>query len=221
MTAAQPGTRAEAETGDSRAARRRRKDGRPGGGSRLLNAALGLLLAAGAVALQTLHLDENAFAAPLTYTGGKGETVDAGRFTLRLDGFSVAKAVRTGIGKTVETDDLFLVVNAAAKSSLKPYHLAQPVLLTADDKRFAATDRVEALQTLASKWVQPDIWVSGSFFFEIPASALPGARVVFGLPPEVVVEPYRPEVEIDLGLDEEAARKLAAAPQDVYSLAKK
>jgi hypothetical protein len=44
---------------------------------------------------------------------------------------------------------------------------------------------------------------------------------VFGLNREVIVEPYQPEVEVDLGLDDEGARKLAASPQDVYSTDKK
>ncbi|MBN6057808.1 hypothetical protein JYK22_38150, partial [Nonomuraea sp. RK-328] len=201
-----------------------RRGGRSGpgrGGSRALNALLGLLLAGGAVGLQTLALSENDTGAPLTYTGDKGQDVDARRFHVRLDSFTVAKAVQTSSVKTVETDNLFLVVTASAKSSLKPYHLGQPTLLTADGHRFAATDRVEATATLAATWIQPDIWVSGRFFFEVPASALPEAKVVFGLPPSALVEPYQPEVEIDLGLDEKAARDLAAKPQDVYSIVKK
>ncbi|GGO68334.1 hypothetical protein [Nonomuraea cavernae] len=201
-------------------ARRGRRPGRGSGGSRLLNGAIGLLLVAGAVGLQGLHLSENDYTAPLTYTGDKGANVDAGRFTVRLNSFAVAKAIRSS-SKTVTTDNLFLIVNASAKSSLKPYHLGQPVLLTGDERRFAATDRVDSGSTLAAAWVQPDIWVTGAFFFEVPASVLPGARIVFGLPPSALVEPYQPEVEVDLGLDEEGARKLAAQPQDVYPIVKK
>ncbi|MEV0196598.1 hypothetical protein [Nonomuraea sp. NPDC050691] len=215
MTAVQP--RPAAVPGG----RRGRPTGSGRGGSRVLNALLGLLLAGGAVGLQTLALSENDTGAPLTYTGAKGQDVDARRFHVRLDSFTAAKAIQASSVKTVETDNLFLVVNASAKSSLKPYHLGQPTLLTEDGHRFAATDRVEATATLAATWMQPDIWVSGRFFFEVPASALPGAKVVFGLPPSALVEPYQPEVEIDLGLDEKAARDLAAKPQDVYSIVKK
>ncbi|MEU8251289.1 hypothetical protein [Nonomuraea sp. NPDC048916] len=201
-------------------ARRGGRTGRGGRASRLLNGIVGLLLVGGAIGLQTLRLSENDYTAPLTYVGDKGEDVDAGRFTIRLNSFAAAKAIRSS-SETIATDHLFLVVNVSAKSSLKPYHLGQPALLTGDGRRFAATDRVDSGSTLAATWVQPDIWVTGSFFFEVPAPVLPGARVVFGLPPSVVVEPYRPEVEVDLGLDEAAARKLAAAPQDVYSIVKK
>jgi hypothetical protein len=178
-----------------------------------------LLLVGGAIGVETFRLLDNDFTAPLTYTGGKGEVVDARRFTVRLDSFTVAKAVRTGADKTVETDLVFLVVRASAKSSRQPYHLAQPVLLDGEGRRFAATDRVDSGLTLAAKWAQPDIWVNGPFVFEVPPSALAGAAVVFSLPGSAVpVEPYAPEVEIDLGLDEAGARKLTAAPQDVYSL---
>ncbi|MEU5867184.1 hypothetical protein ABZ815_38840 [Nonomuraea sp. NPDC047529] len=189
-------------------------------GSTLLNACAGLLLAAAAVGLQTFHLSANEASAKVTYKGVKGESVDARRFTVRLDSFVAAKTIQNS-DQTIATDNLFLVVTASAKSSLKPYHLGQPELLTTDGKKFDATDRVASPLTLANTWVQPDIWVSGRFFFEVPPSALPGARVVFGLPAEVVVEPFQPEVEVDLGLDEEAARKLAASPQAVYSTVKK
>jgi hypothetical protein len=191
-------------------------------GSLALNAALGLLLVGAAVGLQSLGLSENDASAPLTYVGDKGQAVDARRFTVRLDSVGAAKAIQVSATETVETDQVFLVVRASAKSSLRPYHLAQPVLMDAEGRRFAATDRVDAARTLADKWVQPDIWVSGPFFFEVPASALPDARVVFSLPGSALpVEPYAPEAEIDLGLDEQAARRLAAAPQDVYSLVEK
>ncbi|WP_101785742.1 hypothetical protein [Nonomuraea indica] len=197
-----------------------RRSGR--GGAAVLNTVLGLLLVGGAVGLQSLGLSENDASAPLTYVGGKGQEVDARRFTVRLDSVGAAKAVRVSRTETVETDQVFLIVRASAKSSLRPYHLAQPVLLDAEGRRFAATDRVDSAKTLADKWVQPDIWVSGPFFFEVPASALPDAKVVFALPGSAMpVEPYAPEAEIDLGLDEQAARRLAASPQDVYSLVEK
>ncbi|MEW9554496.1 hypothetical protein [Nonomuraea sp. NPDC050783] len=194
---------------------------RPGLGTRLLAAAAGLVLIGGAMWLQTAKLVEGELGDPITYSGAKGETIDARRFTVRLDSITAAKSLQ-GASETITTDNLFLVVGASAKSSLKPYNLAQPVLVTADGKRFDATDRVDRTLTLQNTYVQPDIWVSGRFYFEVPASALPGASVVFALPQQgVMVEPYQPQVEVDLGLDEEAARKLAASPQDVYSTVKK
>jgi hypothetical protein len=186
----------------------------------VLNALLGLALAGGAIGGQALGLDSNEASAPLTYVGAKGEDTDAGRFSVRVDSFSTARAIETGT-KTVPTDQLFLVVNAAATAAVKPLRLAQPTLLTQDGLRFTATDKIGDFSTLANKWVQPGYWVSGSFFFDVPPSALAGARIVFDLPAQAITEPYRPEVEIDLGLEEEAAKKLAATPQDLYSLTQK
>ncbi|MFI7617231.1 hypothetical protein ACIBP6_39015 [Nonomuraea terrae] len=200
--------------------RRGRGSGRRRAGeSRVLGLAAGLLLVAGAMGLQTMHLNASELSLPLTYTGDKGEDVDARRFTVRVDSVVAAKSIEN-YSTTIGTDHLFLVVNASATSSRKPYKLAQAVLLTADGKKFDATDRVDNAVTLPNTWVQPDIWVSGRFVFEVPASALPGASVVIGLPPSLVVEPNQPEAEIDLGLDEEGARKLAASAQDVYSVKK-
>ncbi|GAA3644923.1 hypothetical protein GCM10022224_004290 [Nonomuraea antimicrobica] len=214
MTATQRRSAAGPESRRGRRAERRR-----GTGSRLLNAVAGLVLLAGAVGLQTLHLGEGELSDALTYTGGKGEEVDARRFSVRLDSFTAAKSIES-FSKTIGTDNLFLIVSVSAKSSRQPFRLGQPVLLAADGKRFDATDRVDNSVQLSDTWLQPDIWASGRFFFEVPASALPGAGVVFGLPGSVLVESYRPEVEIDLGLDEQGARTLAASPQAVYSVKK-
>ncbi|TYB69922.1 hypothetical protein FXF51_07160 [Nonomuraea sp. PA05] len=201
-------------------ARRGRRAARPrGGGSWLLNAVAGLVLISGAIGLQTLHMTEGELSDPLTYTGAKGQDVDARRFTARVDSFSVAKAIESS-SSTIGTDNLFLIVMVSAKSSLKPYHLSEAVLLTADGKRFDNTDRVDNSVLLSNTWVQPDIWVSGRYVFEVPASALPGASIVIGLPGEAISEAYLPEVEVDLGLDDEGARKLAASPEAVYSVKK-
>ncbi|TXK35678.1 hypothetical protein [Nonomuraea sp. C10] len=196
-----------------------RRSGRRGG-SRLLNAAVGLVLLGAAIGLQSLDLSHNEYSAPLTYLGGKGENVDATRFVVRLNSVTAAKSIRH-LSDTLKTDRLFLVVDVSAKSKLKPYKLGPAVLLTTDGKKFSATDRIDSSATASAKWVQPDIWAGGSYFFEVPASVLAGARLVVGLPPTALVEPYQPEAEIDLALDEAAARKLVGSAQDVYSTAEK
>jgi hypothetical protein len=194
----------------------RRRDG--GESSKALNVIVGLLLIGGAMGVQTLHMTYGEMVAPLTYAGAKGEAVDARRFAVRVDSVSSAKSIQSHT-KTIGTDNLFLIVSASAKSSRKPYHLDQPVLVTADGKKFAATDRVDNAVTLAYKWAQPEIWVGGQFFFEVPPSALADAHVVFSL--QGTLDDYAPEIEIDLGLDEAAARKLSTSPQNVYSVVKK
>ncbi|MFD1930721.1 hypothetical protein ACFSKW_04430 [Nonomuraea mangrovi] len=188
-------------------------------GSKVLNAVVGLALACGAISLQTLMLTSHELDAPLTYTGAVKDDVDTGRFSARVDAISSARAVDTG-DKTIEAGkgQIFLVVHAAATVPKEPLHLQPAELLTSDGKRFSATDRIEKSKTLANPWIQPGWWASGLFVFEVPASALPGARAVFSIP---ISDPHRPEIEVDLGLDDVAAQRLFTTPKDVYPLGEK
>lgn len=201
---------------DRRAPARRR-----GRAAAALHVVVGLALAAGAIWVQSLDLTGDDQAMPLTYAGGKGEEVDAGRFSVRVDKVSTAKAVKA-VDDTVATDQLFLVVDAAATSPRTPLHLGMPTLLTADGRRFAATDKINKDSTLAYYWIQPGWWARGRFVFEVPASALPGAQAVFGLPVAgLYTEPLPPEAQIDLGIDDAAARRLSSAPAEIFDLNEK
>ncbi|MFD2356065.1 hypothetical protein ACFSTC_52605 [Nonomuraea ferruginea] len=141
------------------------------GGSRLLNAAVGLVLLGAAIGLQSLDLSHNEYSAPLTYLGGKGENVDATRFVVRLNSVTAAKSIRH-LSDTLKTDRLFLVVDVSAKSKLKPYKLGlgraadrrrQEVLRHRPDRQFGHRQRqVGAARHLGR----------GSYFFEVPASVL-------------------------------------------------
>lgn len=192
---------------------------RPRRGSRVVSAFAGLALAAAAVGLQSLALTPNEISAPITSVGDKGKEVSAGRFSARVDSVSSARQVRTET-KTVPAEQFFLVVGASATAAREPMHLGKAVLLTADGTSFEATDKVNSARLLDQPWVQPGFWVSGFFVFEVPASALEGAHIVFRLPDTALVEPFEPEVEVDLGIDEAAAKQLSSAPQDVHSLKK-
>jgi hypothetical protein len=197
----------------------RRSRARRPGGSRVLGALVGLVLLGGAVGLQTRNLTPNEMDAPITTVGAKGQEVNAGRFAVRVNSVAVARAVQGATGK-VETEQLFLIVQTSATSATKPMHLGTPALLTPDGVSYDATDKIEPSETLANPWIQPGFWVSGNFVFEIPASALEGARVVFKLTGSALVEPFEPEAEVDLGIDGPAAAQLKSAPSDVYILKK-
>ncbi|GAA3127000.1 hypothetical protein [Nonomuraea salmonea] len=184
--------------------------------------AAGLVMLLAAVGLQTKALG-GTVSDPLSYTGGKGEVVDAQRFSVRLDSFTTARKIQLSDTETIETGNVFLIVRASARSSMKPYHLGQPDLLTPPT---ACGSPPPTGWTARRRW--PTCGCSrtsgsaGRSSSKSLAGALPGARVVFKLPPQAgAQEPYRPEVEIDLGLDEAAARKLADSPQDVYSIVEK
>ncbi|MFB4283384.1 MULTISPECIES: hypothetical protein [unclassified Nonomuraea] len=204
-----------------RGARSRRQATRGGGGARALHVIAGLVLAAGAVAVQSIYLSGDDRGMPLTYTGAKGENVDAGRFSVRVQNVSTAKTIKAG-DDTIPTEQLFLVVEAAATVPKKPLHLGKPTLLTADGKKFTATDKVDSEKTLAYPWIQPGWWTTGRFVFEVPASALPGAQAVFELPVAALYsEPLPPEAQIDLGIDEAAAKQLTSSPAEVFDMDEK
>ena len=201
--------------------RARRQAPRRSRGTVVLHLVVGLVLAAGAVSIQSLALTGDDMAQPLTYTGAKGEDVDAGRFSVRVQKVSSAKTLKVS-EKSVPTEQLFLVVEAAATVQKEPLHLGRPSLLTADGKMFEASDKVDSDKTLAYPWIQPGWWTTGRFVFEVPASALPGAQAVFQLPIAALYsEPMPPEAQIDLGIDDAAAKQLSSAPAEVFDMDEK
>ncbi|MGR6912692.1 hypothetical protein ACU635_00360 [[Actinomadura] parvosata] len=204
-----------------RGGRSRRQASRRPRGAGALHVVVGLLLAAGAVGIQTLDLSGDDQSMPLTYTGAKGENVDAGRFSVRVEKVSSAKTLKAD-GKTIATDQLFLVVEAAATVPRIPLHLGAAKLLTADGKKFVASDKVSKQDTLAYPWIQPGWWSKGRYVFEVPATALPGAQAVFPLPVAgLYSEPLPPEAQVDLGIDEATAKQLGSAPAEVFDLDEK
>ena len=193
---------------------------RGGGVTRLLGVVLGLALAGGAVWVQSIALDSTAMGAPLTYVGRVGGEVDGGRFSMKVTSVETAALIETP-ERPVETDQLFLIIGASGTVPAEPLKLPPPTLLTADGLKFRATDRIPATTTLANRWLQPGFWNDGLFIFEIPPSALPGARVIFEIPTSALYgDPVMPEIEIDLGLTKSAVDQLTSTPQDVYSLKK-
>ena len=77
----------------------RRSRARRPGGSRVLGALVGLVLLGGAVGLQTRNLTPNEMDAPITTVGVKGQEVNAGRFAVRVNSVSVARAVQGATGR--------------------------------------------------------------------------------------------------------------------------
>ncbi|WP_327087845.1 hypothetical protein OIE66_36850 [Nonomuraea sp. NBC_01738] len=198
--------------------RRARRNKRARGGSRVGGILAGLALAGAAIAAQVYALTPNEIDAPLTAAGSMGDEVDAWRFSVKADSVTTAKAVQTD-AKTVPAEQFFLVVGLSATSAKEPTNIARPTLLTADGNSYTVTDKVDTSRLITRPFVQPGFWIGGYAVFEVPADALEGARIVLRLPGGgSFVEPYSPEAEIDLGIDEAKAKQLSSSPQDVYSL---
>ncbi|MFB9888459.1 hypothetical protein [Planobispora takensis] len=205
--------------------RRRAPGSSPSRLRRVGAAVAGLALAAAAVALQAAAEKREDRGAPLTWTGGVGEEVASSRFTVKVKAVHGAKSIEiaqlSGDPEKATTSGIFVVVELAATSPRDPQRFGPPVLLSGDDKRYTATEKVKPSLTITEPYIQPGWWVDGVAVFDVPASALEGARIVVGLPVEIIGEVYPPEVEIDLGLDEAAARRLVSGAKDVYQMGSK
>ncbi|GAT66269.1 hypothetical protein HS048_07210 [Planomonospora sp. ID91781] len=204
---------------------RRRRPRRPGRMRRAGALLTGLALAAAAVALQSTALGREESSAALTWTGGLGEEVVASRFSARVKGVYGARSVQTtDAAEKVEkatTSGIFVVVTLEATAHREPQQFAAPVLLTDDDKRYQATDKVDSSLTIVNPYIQPGWWTEGVAVFEVPVNALTGARIVLPLKNGFIGETYQPEVEVDLGLDEAGTQRLIADAKDVYPLTSK
>ncbi|MFC7645475.1 hypothetical protein ACFQX6_36295 [Streptosporangium lutulentum] len=121
--------------------------------------------------------------------------------------------------KRVTTKGIFVIVQVGAMSAREPLKLGTPVLLTDSGHGYEATDKVDASLTVTELYIQPGWWGEGITVFELPTGELPGSRIVLSPLSSALVEPSGPEIEIDLGLDEAAARRLVSTAKDVYTVA--
>lgn len=190
---------------------------------RLYGAVMGLALAAAAVGAQHYVPTLAEQGEPLSYTGALKENVDATRFSARVDSVTAARSIQIKgtreDGEKITSDHVFLIVSASATVPRDPIHL-HATLLTGRDQRYAATDKIDSSYTLSYPWVQPGWWAKGVYVFEVPADVLAGSRLIVASPPPTVSEPFPPQAEIDLGLDDAAAKNLVATAKDTYELAR-
>ncbi|MFI6506439.1 hypothetical protein ACIBCT_02445 [Streptosporangium sp. NPDC050855] len=204
------------------------RDGERPGRWRAAGAVLtGIALAVAAVGLHAFGAGVSDHDAPLTWTGSVGENVTGSRFSARVKAVhaarSIANAPPGGSGdppdgqKRVTTKGIFVIVEVGATATREPQRLGAPVLLADSGRGYEATDRMEETSTIVHPFVQPGWWTEGVAVFEIPPGELAGSRIVLAPQGGLIVEPNGPEIEIDLGLDEEAAKRLISAAKDVYT----
>ncbi|MEV6866926.1 hypothetical protein AB0M44_38785 [Streptosporangium subroseum] len=185
----------------------------------------GVALAAAAVGLQAFGSAAADHDTPLTWTGGVGDEVVASRFSARVKTVRAAKALESkGFSDektSATTKGIFIIVEVGATSAREPLRLGAPVLLTESGHRYEATDKVDSSLTITEPYIQPGWWGEGVTIFDLPPGELPGSRIVLTPLASFLVEPNGPEIEIDLGLDEAAAKRLVSTAKDVYPLAVK
>ncbi|WP_283138788.1 hypothetical protein [Rhizohabitans arisaemae] len=186
---------------------------------RLLGLVIGLALIGGAVFAQTHALSPAERTAPLGVTGGFREVIRTENFAVRLERLESAGSVTyrnlDGRSVTVETEHLFLIAMVGATSLKRVTTLRTAYLRTASGLRYDHTDKVSPARTLSAKSLQPSWWRSGFYVFEVPASALRGAKIIVM---EAAVNPLGerllPQAELDLGLDEAGATRMAAEARE-------
>ncbi|GAA4560580.1 DUF4352 domain-containing protein [Planotetraspora kaengkrachanensis] len=187
----------------------------------------GLALAAAAVWAQSHSMSYEQKGSYLTTKGEIGQFVETNRYTVKVTTVTAAHSVDTRVtpgssAVKVETNSLFVLVNLRATSRSEPMRLnslGPPLLLTADGRRYRPTDKVDESLTFFAKQIQPGFWSTGTLVYEVPPTALPGARFVF-IPPDsaIVVDNSTPEAEIDLGLTDAAAARLVSRAEAFHPL---
>ncbi|WP_329426228.1 hypothetical protein OG339_39115 [Streptosporangium sp. NBC_01495] len=182
----------------------------------------GIALATAAVGLQAFGAEIADHNAPLTSTGAINEEVTGSRISARVRAVHAAKAItamKAGEQERVTAKGIFIIVEVAATATWEPQQFGPPRLLTAGGRRYVASDRVDPMSTITHSYIQPGWWTEGVAVFEIPPGELPDSRILLAPSSGFIVEPNGPEIEIDLGLDETAARRLTSTAKDVYELA--
>ncbi|GAA3415848.1 hypothetical protein [Streptosporangium vulgare] len=183
----------------------------------------GIALAASAVGLQAFRSGIADHDAPLTSTGDINEEVTGSRISARVRAVHAARAIAAakpgGERQRVTAKGIFIIVEVGATATWEPQQLGPPRLLAGDGHRYVASDRVDQMSTITHPYIQPGWWTEGVTVFEIPPGELPDARILLAPSSGFIIEPNGPEIEIDLGLDEAAARRLTSTAKDVYELA--
>ncbi len=197
---------------------RRPRPRRGHGRRRIVSVLIGILLLAAAVYAQSLVPTAEQRNDPLTTNGVAGEVVRTDLFEARVDDVRAARTLRiTGSPDAVVADDglLFLAVKVSATAPKRAIKLTTAYLVTDDGLRFDTTERVKERLTLGYTWVQSGWWSTGSYFFEVPPSALAGARlsIVAGTP-KLYDDQYAAEASIDLNLGPAEARRLIDAADE-------
>jgi hypothetical protein len=184
---------------------------------------IGIILLVAAVYAQSLVLTSEQKDDPLTANGAAGDVVRTDPFEARVEGVQAARTLQiTGTPDPVVADDglLFLVVKVSATAPKRPIQLTTAYLVTADGLRFDATERVRERLTLGYKWVQSGWWSTGSYFFEVPPSAVAGARLsIVGGAPKLFGDQYAAEASIDLNLSPAKAQRLIDAADEPMTVA--
>ena len=159
----------------------------------------------GTVVTERIPDPQETLNAPFDHEAGVGEPVAMRTGVVTVTGVRAAKQV-TSFVDTATTRGVWLIVD----TEWTPQH--EPHILSGSEVRIRAADGRsfggDSVLTASCTPTQPGITFLCSFAFEMDPKALPGATVL--LPASLLGEADDVAV-VDLGLDEAAAQRLAAA----------
>jgi hypothetical protein len=155
---------------------------------------------------------------PLLAGGRIGTVVDNRVFSVKVDRVDVASGIlKTDVisgDRRMATPGIFVIVYVSAKSNMKPLRLGNIRLATRGGLSYDDSGRTEILTPDAS--LEPMLWRSTFYVFEIPKDRLAGARLIVGQ--SDLINNLSAESAVDLGLTADRAAGLLAHPATDYTL---
>lgn len=155
---------------------------------------------------------------PLLAQGRLGTVVDNRVFSVKVDRVDVASGIvkhdSLSADRRMTTPGIFVITYVSAKSDLKPLRLGHARLSTRGGLSYDETGRTEILTPDAS--LEPMLWRSTYYVFEIPKDRLAGARLIVGQ--SDLIDNLSAQTAVDLGLTPSRTARLLAAPPTDYAL---
>ncbi len=163
--------------------------------------------------------------APIESRGNAGDFVRGRTIAVRVDGIEVARRVHgncLGRDRFFDTSGVWVVVHATATSIERPERVASTALESPDGTRYAHTQRLDSCSDLLlhEMQLQPDVPASGVLIYELPRTALQGAKLI-AANALLGLSPLDSQLRVRLDLDTAAATQRLAAIRNVYELPKR
>jgi hypothetical protein len=162
------------------------------------------------------HLESGELS-PLLVHGGIGAVVTTRDFSVKIGAVDVAASIqKPGFPKpkVMKTPGLFVIVQARVRSEQRPFRLGHVRLVTRGCVAYQETGRPDLPS--ASDTLEPMLWTSVTYIFEIPKDRLAGARLVVG--EADLLNQLSGETDVDLRIDGAEAARLSAHPAPTYVL---
>lgn len=154
---------------------------------------------------------------PLLAHGGVGSVIKTPYFSMKVGSVQVAATIqKPGYPKPriIGTPGLFVIVQAQVRGERRPYRLGHVRLATRGGVTYQESGRPDLPS--ANDEVQPMLWTSTTYIFEVPKDRLAGARLIVGT--AELLNQLSGETDVDLSIDDARAARMRAHPAPAYVL---